>query len=270
MTDTPLAGDGMLLPATPASMPAAPSPASPASDAPGPAEDDAAAMSLVDHLTELRRRVAISVLAVVVGAIAGFLVAPQIIGIMKAPYGKQPLLLLNPGEGFMINLKIGIVVGIALSMPIILFELWRFVSPGLTREERRLARPWVPLALVFFIVGVVVAYAILPFAIQFLAGFGSGDLQNAWTADGYFGFVAMMMLVFGLVMEYPMVLVLLSKVGIVSSQRLRRSRRFVILIIAVVATVATPGGDPFSPTILGVTMYILYELSIILVRLGGR
>ncbi len=127
-----------------------------------------------------------------------------------------------------------------------------------------------PLALVFFAGGVAVAYVILPFAIAFLSAFGTGALQNAWTADGYFGFVAMLFLGFGLVMEYPIVLVLLSKVGIVTSARLRSSRRVVIVVIAIVSAVITPGGDPISPTVLGITMYALYELSIVLVRAGGR
>jgi sec-independent protein translocase protein TatC len=167
---------------------------------------------------------------------------------------------------------VAIVVGVVLGMPVILFELWRFIAPGLTSAERRMARPWVPLALVFFVAGVAVAYVVLPFAIAFLSGFGTGDLplQNAWTAEGYFGFVATLFLGFGLVMEYPIVLVLLSKVGIVTSARLRSSRRYVVLIIAVVAAVVTPGGDIVSPSVLGVTMYALYELSIILVRAGGR
>lgn len=264
MTDTSLAGDS-LVPLAGSSQPSASPP-----PAAAPA-DDGSVMSLVDHLSELRKRIAISVLSVLVGAVVGFIFAPNLIHILKAPYGdNQSLLLLNPGEGFMINMKLAVVVGIIFSMPIILFQLWRFVSPGLTSEERRIARPWVPLALVFFVLGVAVAYVILPFAIQFLSGFGTGDLKNAWTADGYFGFVGMMMLAFGLVMEYPMVLVLLSKVGIISSKRLRSSRRIVILIIAIVATVVTPGGDPFSPTILGFTMYGLYEISIVLVRVGGR
>jgi sec-independent protein translocase protein TatC len=155
-------------------------------------------------------------------------------------------------------------------MPVILFQLWRFVSPGLTAEERRIARPWVPLALVFFVAGVTIAYVVLPFAIAFLSSFGTGELQNAWTADGYFGFVATMFIGFGLVMEYPIVLVLLSKVGIVTTARLRAARRYALLAFAVVAAIATPGGDIISPFVLGVTMYALYELSILLVRAGGR
>jgi sec-independent protein translocase protein TatC len=113
---------------------------------------------------------------------------------------------------------------------------------------------------------------VLPFAIGFLSSFGTGDLllENAWTAEGYFGFVATMFLGFGLVMEYPILLVLLSKVGIVTSARLKSSRRYVVIVFAIVAAVATPGGDIISPFVLGLTMYALYELSIVLVRAGGH
>lgn len=272
MADADLSSDGAL---TAVAQPAAAGPAPPAPPSPpAPTAADPAAgagvMPLFDHLAELRRRIAIALVAIGLGSIVGFVFGQQIIEVVKAPYGDAPLLLLNPGEGFFINLKIAIVTGIVLGMPVILFELWRFVSPGLTSDERRLARPWVPLSLAFFVGGVAVAYVILPFAIAFLSSFGTGPLQNAWTADGYFGFVAMLFLGFGLVMEYPIVLVLLSKVGIVTSARLRSSRRYVIVLIAVVSAVITPGGDPISPTVLGVVMYLLYELSILLVRWGGR
>ncbi len=266
MADADLARDGAatLLPAPQAAVPDPPV-------APPPAADDAI-MPLFDHLAELRRRIAIALLAVALGSVVGFIFGQQIIEVLKAPYGDAPLLLLNPGEGFFITLKIAIATGIVLGMPVILFELWRFVSPGLTSEERRIARPWVPLALVFFVGGVAVAYLVLPFAIAFLSSFGTGELplQNAWTADGYFGFVATMFIGFGLVMEYPIVLVLLSKVGIVTSAGLKASRRYVIIVFAIVAAVATPGGDIISPFVLGLTMYGLYELSILLVRAGGR
>jgi len=115
-----------------------------------------------------------------------------------------------------------------------------------------------------------VAYVILPFASTFLLSFSSADLQPLITASEYFGFVTTLFLVFGLVMEYPIVLVLLAKVGIITSARLRSSRRVVILAIAIIAAVATPGGDPISPTVLGLTMYALYEFSIVLIRVGGR
>lgn len=236
-----------------------------------PVAEDETAMSLVDHLSELRRRVGISLLAVVLGSGVGFYFAPQLISFLKAPLNLgKPLVYTGLGDAFFINLKLSIVVGIVLAMPILLWQLWAFISPGLTRSERRMARPWVPLALAFFVIGVVVAYVILPFASSFLLSFSSADLQPLITASEYFGFVTTLFLVFGLVMEYPIVLVLLAKVGILTSARLRRSRRVVILAIAIISAVATPGGDPISPTVLGLTMYVLFEFSIVMIRMGGR
>lgn len=261
MTDADLVRDvgGLAPPASP-SPPAAPA-----------AAGDESVMSLVDHLSELRRRIAISLLAIALGSVVGFYFAPQLITFLKAPLNLgKPLVYTGLGDAFFINLKLAIVVGIVLAMPILVWQLWRFISPGLTREERRMARPWAPLAIVFFVIGVSVAYVILPFASTFLLSFSSADLQPLITASEYFGFVTTLFLVFGLVMEYPIVLVLLAKVGIINSARLRRSRRVVILVIAVISAVATPGGDPISPMVLGVTMYLLYEFSIVLIRLGGR
>ena len=246
-------------------------PASPSPPAASAAAGDETVMSLVDHLSELRRRIGISLLAVALGTVVGFFFSAQLITFLKAPLNlDKPLVYTGLGDAFFINLKLAIVVGIVLAMPVLLWQLWAFISPGLTREERRLARPWAPLALAFFVIGVTVAYVILPFASTFLLSFSSADLQPLITASEYFGFVTTMFLVFGLVMEYPIVLVLLAKVGIITSARLRSSRRVVILAIAIISAVATPGGDPISPTVLGVTMYLLYEFSIVLIRLGGR
>jgi len=227
-------------------------------------------MSLVDHLTELRHRLVLSVLAIAVGAVAGYFLAPYAIRVLKRPI-PGPLRFTDLGGAFMIQLKLALVIGVVLAMPVILYELWAFVAPGLTKEERRLARPWVPLALVFFFLGVAVAYIILPFAAGFLLSFQiPGTLEPIITAEAYFGFVTTLFIVFGLVMEFPIVLVLLSKVGIITSARLASNRRLVILGIAVFAVVVTPGGDPISPSVLGVVMYVLFEVSIRLVRWTGR
>lgn len=235
-----------------------------------PVEDEAV-MSLVDHLVELRSRILKSLLAVAAGSTIGFVFADDLIAILRAPLPvERPLVTLGPGEAFFIHLKVAIVAGIVLAMPVILYQLWAFISPGLTREERRIARPWVPLALGFFLLGVGVAYVVLPFAASFLLSFTGPDLEYVPAADPYFGFVASMFLAFGLVMEFPIVLVLLSKVGLVTTQRLRAWRRYVVLVIAIFAAVATPGGDPVSAVILGFVMYGLYEVSIVLVRAGGR
>lgn len=230
-------------------------------------------MTLVDHLTELRKRIFISLFAVVAGSAVGFYFGPQLVSLLKQPLNRiddRPLNFLAPGEAFFIYVKLALIVGLILAMPIILFQVWRFVSPGLTPDERRVARPWVPVAAVFFGIGIAVAWTVLPFAIGFLVSFESEDLTYLPTADAYFGFVGTMFLAFGLTMEFPIVLVLLSKVGILTSQRLRSSRRVVVLAIAIFAAVVTPGGDLVSPAILGGVMYLLYELSIVLVKAGGR
>ncbi len=222
-------------------------------------------MTIVEHLSELRRRIFISLLAVTVGAIVGFIVTPQVIAILKAPI-PEPLYFTSPGGAFFLQIKLALMVGIVLASPIVLYQLWAFVSPGLTPSERRTIRPWVPLSLIFLVLGVGVAYVTLPFAAGFLLGFAiPGLVEPLITADAYFGFVTTLFLAFGLIMQFPFVILLLSKVGIVTIDQLRKNRRYAILGIAIFAVVVTPGGDPFSPTIMTIVMVILYEVTIRLV-----
>ena len=155
-------------------------------------------------------------------------------------------------------------------MPVLLWNVWRFVSPGLTVRERRAILPWIPAALFFFLLGVSIAYIILPFAVQFLLSFETPDLQPLLTVREYFDFVTTLFLAFGILMEFPILLIGLSRVRIVTSERLRRSRRFVILGIAVFSAIATPGGDLVSPTVLGITLYVLYELTAVVIRRSGH
>jgi sec-independent protein translocase protein TatC len=227
-------------------------------------------MTLVDHLGELRMRIFIALLAVGIGTAVGFFLAPDVIRILKAPYA-QPLIFTSPGGAFFLQLKIALMIGLALASPVVLYELWAFISPGLTRRERRAARPWIPLAVLFLVLGVAVGYLILPYTIAFLISWQiPGVIEPLLTAEAYFGFVTTMFLAFGLVMQFPIVIVLLSKVGIISVERLRRSRRYVFVGIFVVAVVVTPGGDPISPTIMALVMYPLYELTIRLVARSER
>ncbi len=227
-------------------------------------------MTVVEHLSELRRRIFIGLLAVMLGAVVGFFLAPDAIRILKAPIA-GPLYFTAPSSAFFLQLKLALMIGLALASPIVLYQLWSFIAPGLTPRERRLALPWVPLGLIFLAVGIGVAYFILPFAVGFMLGFAiPGVIDPLITADAYFGFVTNMFLAFGLVMEFPIVLVLLSKVGIVSAERLRRNRRYVFLGIFVFAVIVTPGGDPYSPTVMGAVMYLLYELTIRLVSRGSK
>lgn len=239
----------------------------------GPVIDEKV-MSLSDHLSELRRRIIFSVLAIALGSVVGWLLAPTAIVILKAPitpYYKGALVFTQPGAAFFLELKLALMIGVALAAPFVLYQLWAFVAPGLTPDERRVARPWVPLALIFLALGVSVAYVVLPYAMGFLLSFSvPGTIEPLITLESYFGFVTALFLAFGLVMQFPIVLVLLSKTGVVTVERLRRNRRYVLFGIVLFAVIATPGGDPFSPTIMSAVMYPLYELSIFLIARSQR
>ena len=231
---------------------------------------DDSVMSLVDHLTELRDRLIRSVLAIAVGTVIGFYFAAPVRNFLLEPLPGGSAQVLGPGDGFAIQLRIAVVIGIILAMPVLLYQVWAFVAPGLTAAERRTVRPWIPLALFFFALGVAIARLVLPYAVQFLLGFTDDKLVANIAAGPYFDFVTTMFLAFGLVMEFPILLVGLSRVGIITSERLRTSRRYVILGIAVFSAVATPGGDLVSPLALGATMYILYELTYQFIKRTGR
>jgi sec-independent protein translocase protein TatC len=156
-------------------------------------------------------------------------------------------------------------------MPVILFHVWRFVTPGLTRNERRLIWPLLLAAIVLFAIGMAVGYVIIPFALAFLLGFAEpGSVEPLLDISDYIGFITTVMLAFGLMMEFPIVLIALSRVGILSYGWLAARRRFVILGIVVFAVMVTPGGDPFSPSILAAVMYVLFELSLQVIRLMNR
>jgi len=241
-------------------------PSTPAPAAPG----DEKVMTLVDHLSELRDRIVRSVLAIAVGSVVGFWFWKDIRNILIAPLPTGTVQVLGPGDAFVIALRISLVTGIILSMPVLLYQVWAFVSPGLTPSERRAVRPWIPLALFFFALGVAIAYLVLPFAAGFLLSFTDDILVANLAAGPYFDFVTTMFLAFGLVLEFPIVLYGLSRVGVVTSQRLRDWRRFAILGIAIFAASVTPGGDLVSPLVMGGTMYVLYEATIFFVRRSGR
>lgn len=246
----------------------------PSPGAPGPtgaAPEVDKTMSLVDHLGELRSRLIRSILAVAVGGVVGFVLSSTVRRYLIELLPSQQVQILSPGDGFAISLRIAIVIGVILAMPVLLYQLWAFIAPGLTPNERRLIRPWIPLALFFFALGTAIAWIILPFALTFLLSFTDQYITgDTLAAVPYFDFVTTMFLAFGLLMEFPIVLYGLSRVGIVTSARLSSSRRIALLAIAVFAAVATPGGDLVSPLVLGGTMYLLFELTIIAIRRSGK
>jgi sec-independent protein translocase protein TatC len=227
-------------------------------------------MSLVEHLSELRTRIVRVILAVAAGSVVGAIFWTNIRDVLLNPLPTGQVQVLGPGDAFVIFLRISIITGIILAMPVILWQIWAFVAPGLTESEKRTVRPWIPLALVFFALGVVLAYVILPYAVAFLLGFTDDRLVGNLAAGPYFDFVTTMFLAFGIVLEFPIVLYGLSRVGIVTSALLARSRRVAILGIAIFAAAVTPGGDLVSPAAMFLTMYLLFEGTIFFIRRSGK
>ncbi len=239
-----------------------------ASQPPVPVSGDRTTMTMVEHLEELRHRLIIVVATIGIAAIAGFLVSGPAIDFLRAPLPDQydTIYFNSLGGAFTAQLKIAGFIGLAIAMPVILYQLWRFVAPGLLPKERRLLWPFVLFGVVLFAAGVVIGYLLLPYAINFLLGFAREGVEPLLTIDEYIGFVTTLMLVFGLMLQFPIVLIILSRLGIVTPRFLASRRRSVIVLIAIVAAVATPGGDPFSMVMLSLFMYALFEITLVVVR----
>lgn len=230
-----------------------------------------ASMTLVDHLSELRRRIAISIIAVLVGSAVGFYFADPIIKLLLTPLPNGEVVFLTLSGGFMVYLRVALIVGILIALPVILYQLWAFVAPGLMPHERKAALPWIPMTVVFFLLGCGVAWFTLPYAVGFLLGFEiPGALVALPSAEAYFGFVTFIFLIFGLVMQFPIVLVFLDRIGVLNVDQLKTMRRYVLLGVVIFAVVITPGGDPISPMVLAGTMYALYEFTIFLLQRRRR
>jgi sec-independent protein translocase protein TatC len=233
-------------------------------------------MTVVEHLTELRRRVIISLVAVALAAIVCFFFSDSIIKFFVQYYKdatngqRNALIFLGPLDAFLTKLKIATYGGIVLALPVWLWELWRFITPGLNPKEKRYAIPFVAASIVLFAMGGAVALLTLPKALEFLLDIGGAQLQPQLTADKYLGLVSLMIVAFGVAFEFPVVLVFLLLARVVTTQQLRRWRRPAILIIVVFAAVITPSQDPYSLFFMAVPMYIFYELSIIVGRLLKR
>ena len=248
---------------------AEPEPPQPSEAPPMPLEP--ATMPLVDHLSELRRRLAISIVAVVAGSVIGFIFAERLIKLLLTPLPNNEVVFLTLSGGFMVYLRVAVIVGILLALPVVLYQLWAFVAPGLLPSERRAALPWIPMTVVFFLLGCTVAWITLPYAVGFLLSFEiEGSLIALPSAEAYFGFVTFIFLIFGLVMQFPIVLVFLDRLGILNVEQLKSMRRYVLLGVVIFAVVITPGGDPISPLVLSGTMYALYEFTIFLMQRRKR
>jgi sec-independent protein translocase protein TatC len=241
-----------------------------------------ASMTILQHLSELRSRLMISFLAVVVGTAIAWPLYRLVFNYLSNPYCSfiraHPSLAVNPDnpcqlvfltvlEPFLIKLKVVVFLGLALALPVVLYEFWRFVTPGLMENERRLAIPFVAASVVLFALGGWFAMLALPKALAFLLGFaGTERVTTVLSISKYIGFVMLMIAGFGVSFEFPVVLLSLVSVGVLSSRKLRDWRRGAILLIALFAAVLTPSQDWFTMSAMMVPMMIFYELSILVAR----
>jgi sec-independent protein translocase protein TatC len=234
--------------------------------------DDAATMSLLEHLEELRRRIIVIALAVLAASVAGFFLAEPIIVLLRAPLPAQgaELIQFSVTEAFGVQMQLALTTGFALAMPVILYEIWAFVAPGLTRSERRLIWPLLGAAVVLFAAGLALGYLLIPVAINFLLGFSLPDVQPLLGLSEYVGFITTFLLAFGLALEFPVVMYLLARLGILSYAFLSRRRRYAILVIALFAVVITPGDIVIGSATLAIIMYGLFEITLQLIRMMGR
>jgi len=235
---------------------------------------DAKHMTVWEHLAELRRRILVSFVAVGVGAVVAYIAWPLIIDVITGPYCRTEtdctLYATDPLAPFTIRLQVAVYGGIILAMPVLLWQVWRFVTPGLHAHERRYAVPFVAAALLLFAAGATLAYFAIGPALEFLFAVAGDDVTQIPTVDRYLILTMWMMLAFGVGFEFPVLLVALQLVGILEPRQLAGARRYAAVAIVVVAAIITPSGDPITLLVLAVPMYLLYEASILIGWLVAR
>lgn len=232
-------------------------------------------MTIFEHLAELRTRLIRAALAVFAGGVVCWILYDPILDFLLQPYcdiGEDgcSLLATDPLEGLKTRFTIALYGGIALAMPVLLWQIWRFIMPGLYPNERRLAIPFVGSALTLFVLGAGLAYYTLPKALEFLQDIGGTEIENIYAPSKYLSLITYMMLAFGVGFEFPIVLIFLQLVGLVTPQKLASWRRYAIVGIVILVAVITPSGDPYSLALLSVPMYIFYEGSILFGKLLQR
>lgn len=235
----------------------------------GIAEAESAIMPFMEHLKELRTRLIRAFLALAVTTGISFLFVKQVLQILIAPMGDTLPQALKPTEVLGNYMKVALICGVTLAMPAIVYQIGRFLAPGLTKQERRWLFILVPGATLCFVGGVAFAYFVMmPAAIPFLLGFLSDVVEQKWAIGEYLSFITSLLLWIGLAFELPLFVFFLAKLGIVDSQMLSRNRKYAIVGIAVLAAVITPTVDPLNMALVMGPLIVLYEIGVLLAKIA--
>jgi len=222
-------------------------------------------MTMIEHLEELRTRLLITLAAFAVAMVLSFLFVEPILQVLIRPVGR--VVFLAPTEAFFVRLKVAALSGAFLSLPVVLYQVWRFVGVGLTSTERRYTLSLLPFSLALFVGGAAFAFfVILPVGVRFLLGYQTESLVPMISVGAYTSFATAFVLAFGLVFQLPIVILFLARIGVVTPASLAAGRRYAVLGIVVLSAVLTPGGDAFSLALMAVPTYLLYEASIWIAR----
>ncbi len=229
---------------------------------------------IMQHLGELRGRIFKAAAAVVVGSIVAFIFRQWIFDILVEPYeritGDSTLAFFRPTEAFSLFMRLSLFGGLVLASPVVIYQIWAFVAPALTKREKRLAFPIVGILVVLFISGISFGYWSLQRGLGFLIEFGGDSLEPVIGGNFYLTFAMRFLLVFGIAFEFPVFLYAAAAVGVVGWRQLASARRWAVLIIVTVGAVVTPSGDPITLLLLSIPLYVFYEVTIWIVRFTLR
>ncbi|ELS32381.1 MULTISPECIES: twin-arginine translocase subunit TatC [Pseudanabaena] len=234
-------------------------------------EIDDVEMSLFDHLEEFRSRIFYALIAVIIGVIGCFAVVNKIVALLEIPAQGVKFLQLAPGEYFFVSIKVAGYSGLLVSSPAILYQIVRFILPGLTRKEKRAIAPIVFGSSILFVLGIVFAYELLiPAALNFFISYGGDVVEQFWSIDRYFEFVLLLLFSTGLAFQIPVIQALLAMTGIVNSSKMLAGWRYVVLGAVILGAVLTPSTDPMTQSLLAGAVGILYFGGIFLVKAMGK
>ncbi len=228
-------------------------------------------MTLLEHLIELRMRLIRAGLALIAGILFGIVLTRPFLELLISPLGDNRPQSLRPAENILVYFKVDLILGLVLAMPVIVYQIFAFIMPGLTPKERRYVIGVSLAAAVLFGLGVAFASLVmLPFTLRYLQSFLSDLIVPSYSIEYYISFVTHFVFYVGLSFELPLVIAALARLGIISPKQLRKGRRYAIVIIALLAAIITPTPDPFNMLIVMAPLIVLYEVGIILAHFAYR